>query len=180
MYTHRYTLPFYMYLYAYIGIVGLIATGFFSTSAVTGNPRQNGVYMAGLSQGGGQLGKQIAAALFTIGWAGIGTYILMKFVDLTMGLRVSAEHEEAGLDESLHGETIHGDTAGEFTETGELKSSYILSQTQTQTQGSISSHHNATTITAPEEMEQNSDFARISGNGESKFDFKNGEIMSAV
>ena len=165
----------------YIGIVGLIATGFFSTSAVTGNPRQNGVYMAGLSQGGGQLGKQIAAALFTIGWAGIGTYILMKFVDLTMGLRVSAEHEEAGLDESLHGETIHGDTAGEFTETGELKSSYILSQTQTQTtQGNISSHHNATTITAPEDLDQNSDFARISGNGESKFDFKNGEIMSAV
>jgi ammonium transporter, Amt family len=36
--------------------------------------------------------------------AAVGTFLLLKLVDLTVGLRVTEEHEVQGLDLSLHGE----------------------------------------------------------------------------
>jgi len=87
------------------GIVGGIGTGFFSTDAVTGNKLLNGVYYAGLHVGGMQLARQIAGILFALGWSGILSYILLKLIDKTIGLRVS-ELEENDLDLSKHGETI--------------------------------------------------------------------------
>jgi len=47
----------------------------------------------------------------------------MKGLDLTIGLRVSAEEEELGLDSSLHGESLHAEQAGQYTvnETGEIQ-----------------------------------------------------------
>jgi Amt family ammonium transporter len=41
-----------------------------------------------------------------IAWslAVVGTLIILKFVDMTVGLRVSEEHEVMGLDLSQHGE----------------------------------------------------------------------------
>jgi len=87
------------------GIVGGIATGFFSTDTVTGNKHMNGVYYAGLHVGGMQLARQIAGILFAVAWSGIVSFVLLKGLDLTLGLRVSAE-EECDLDQSKHGETI--------------------------------------------------------------------------
>ena len=45
------------------------------------------------------IGTAIAIAL-----AVVGTLIILKIVDATIGLRVDAEAEEAGLDLSMHGE----------------------------------------------------------------------------
>jgi hypothetical protein len=44
--------------------------------------------------------------IVSIIWAGGISFILLKGIDMTIGLRVSAEDEDAGLDSSIHGETI--------------------------------------------------------------------------
>jgi ammonium transporter, Amt family len=54
-----------------------------------------------------QLWRQIIAVGITIVWAFVLSYVLLKFVDSTVGLRVSEEDEEQGLDLSEHGETAY-------------------------------------------------------------------------
>jgi len=41
-------------------------------------------------------------------YCAVGTFIILKVIDWTIGLRVSAEIEVEGLDINLHGETVHG------------------------------------------------------------------------
>ena len=64
-----------------------------------------------LPQGGFQLAAQICGILFAFGWAFGVTLVLAFTVDLCIGLRVSEEDEEEGLDSSIHGETV-GDFGG--------------------------------------------------------------------
>ena len=45
------------------------------------------------------------AAVFV--YCGIVTFIILKVIDMIVGLRVSAEVEVEGLDINLHGETVH-------------------------------------------------------------------------
>ncbi len=79
------------------GTWGAIATGLFASAAVGG--------VDGLFFGNpGQLVKQIIGVVATYLFAGIVTFILLKVVDLLVGLRVSDEEEVTGLDISLHGE----------------------------------------------------------------------------
>jgi len=85
------------------GIFGGIAVGFF---ADPDNGGQRGVYYGGLEVGGTQLGKQIYGIIVTIGWAVFMTSLILLAIDHTIGLRVSADDEEKGLDSSIHGETI--------------------------------------------------------------------------
>ena len=40
-------------------------------------------------------------------WSGVVAFIAYKVVDLTIGLRVSEEHEREGLDITSHGETAY-------------------------------------------------------------------------
>ena len=119
------------------GVVGNILLGFFASTAVeegSGGRGANGVFYS-VNQGNAgaiQLGKQCIAVIFSIGWSGIISFVILKAIDLTLGLRVSTEAEEVGLDESLHGESMHGSVmviedgrkmlpTGEFvSETGEL------------------------------------------------------------
>ncbi|MGD9160129.1 MAG: hypothetical protein PVG39_17070, partial [Desulfobacteraceae bacterium] len=53
----------------------------------------------------GQLWIQFVSVVATIAFSFVMTFIILKIVDLTVGLRVSAEDEERGLDISLHNET---------------------------------------------------------------------------
>lgn len=79
------------------GIVGAILTGFFATSAVSGSeilPMWSQVWV------------QFESVIATIVYSGIVTYVLIKLVDLTMGIRVTTEEERMGLDISLHGERV--------------------------------------------------------------------------
>ena len=42
----------------------------------------------------------------TIIWCGVASFILLKIIDMVVGLRVDEETERDGLDISLHGESI--------------------------------------------------------------------------
>ena len=61
----------------------------------------------GLIESGGDptlLIGQVVAVGVTVAFAGIGSFILLKLVDVTIGLRVPAQSEQRGLDISDHGE----------------------------------------------------------------------------
>jgi Amt family ammonium transporter len=82
------------------GIVGAILTGVFAVEAIGGT--------AGLLEGnGGQVMKQIYGVLITLVYTAVVSFILLKAIDMVMGLRVTAEEEREGLDIALHGETVH-------------------------------------------------------------------------
>ena len=89
------------------GTIGAILTGVFATRAINpifkdaeGNPMP-----VGLVDGHGeQVFNQLIGIGITIAVAVIGSYILLKLVDLLIGLRVSEEEEIRGLDLSQHGE----------------------------------------------------------------------------
>jgi ammonium transporter, Amt family len=58
----------------------------------------------GILEGGGVMQAQVVATLVTWGLAIVATFIILKVLDLTMGLRVSQQQEIQGLDLSQHGE----------------------------------------------------------------------------
>jgi Amt family ammonium transporter len=51
------------------------------------------------------LGKQAIAVAVSIAYSFIVTSIILKVLDWTMGLRVDADDESEGLDQSQHGES---------------------------------------------------------------------------
>ena len=79
------------------GFMGILATGLFASIGAQGfffgNP--------------GQFGIQVVLALVTLAFSVIGTYFILKIVDVTVGLRVSAQDEEMGLDLSQHNERAY-------------------------------------------------------------------------
>ncbi len=81
------------------GLWGAIATGLFATTAV------NGAGADGLLYGGtGLIVKQLIASGVTIAYSLAGTFLLLKLVDVVVGLRVSEHEERIGLDLSQHRE----------------------------------------------------------------------------
>ena len=51
-----------------------------------------------------QFGNQLIGVLFTVVFAAVATFILIKIVDAVVGLRVDQEDESIGLDLTQHGE----------------------------------------------------------------------------
>ena len=84
------------------GTLGAVLTGVFATRACWDVVEDGTKY--GLLEGGTILVGQIVAALITIVFCGVMTFVLLKILDVTMGLRVSQEGEIRGLDLSEHGE----------------------------------------------------------------------------
>lgn len=84
------------------GVFGILATGLFASKAV--NPAGADGLLFGQ---GGQLGIQaimvVAVALFSL----VGTWLILKVVDVSVGLRVSPEDESTGLDLSQHNERAY-------------------------------------------------------------------------
>ena len=80
------------------GTVGAILTGIFATEELSAT---------GIGGGRQQVWAQIVATIITWGFAGVVTLILVKVIDATVGIRVSDEDEEQGLDVSQHGETAY-------------------------------------------------------------------------
>ncbi len=81
------------------GTVGAILTGLFASAAINAG-------IAGKYEGGGaQFGRQLIATVVTWVIAVVGSLILLKIVDLLIGLRVSESDEYDGLDLSQHGES---------------------------------------------------------------------------
>ncbi len=86
------------------GVLGVLAVGFFASTAV------NAAGADGLLFGGGLelLGKQLVG-IFAVGaFAFGGTWIIAKIIDKTVGLRVKEMEEVVGLDLSQHGERAFG------------------------------------------------------------------------
>jgi len=81
------------------GIIGGILTGFFANPAIS--PGTSGVFY----KNGEQLGWQLAGICVTAGYCSIMTAIILLCLKVTIGLRVSEEDEDIGLDASEHGHT---------------------------------------------------------------------------
>jgi Amt family ammonium transporter len=89
------------------GTLGAILTGIFASSAV--NPifkdAQGNALPSGMIEGNfHQIVNQLVGIAIAWTLAIVGTLIILKIVDMTVGLRVSEEHEVMGLDLSQHGE----------------------------------------------------------------------------
>ncbi|MBU1205369.1 MAG: ammonium transporter [Proteobacteria bacterium] len=82
------------------GTWGALATGLFASKAIN-EAGENGLFWGNP----GLLGVQVLAVAATWIYAFLMTLIILKILDWTMGLRVSEEEEEMGLDLSQHSET---------------------------------------------------------------------------
>ena len=81
------------------GIVGALLTGVFAVEAIGGAP--------GLLEGNaGQIWTQFVGILATIVWSAVATFVILKVVQMLVGLRVDGEAEIEGLDINLHGEIV--------------------------------------------------------------------------
>ena len=74
------------------GIVGAILTGVFNVKEI--------------SNVDADVLVQIGAVATTLVYSGVGSFIILKIIDMVIGLRVSEEEEREGLDVSLHGERV--------------------------------------------------------------------------
>lgn len=92
------------------GVFGAILTGVFATSAV--NPifkdEAGNALPIGLLEGNAmQVVNQLVGIGIAIAFAVIGSIVILKIVDLLIGLRVSETDETVGLDATQHGETAY-------------------------------------------------------------------------
>ncbi len=84
------------------GLVGTVLVGFLAVGDV------------GLFYGGGlaQLGKQTVAAFAVLGYSFVLTYVIGTLIDRTIGFRIDAEDEVAGIDQVEHLETAYDHAGG--------------------------------------------------------------------
>jgi Amt family ammonium transporter len=78
------------------GIVGALLTGVFAFGPLYG----------GSGGSAHQLLIQSYGVLATLGWSGGISFVLLKIIDLTIGLRITRDEEVEGMDITLHGEQI--------------------------------------------------------------------------
>jgi Amt family ammonium transporter len=83
------------------GTLGAILTGLFATRAVQD---LNSGAVIGTLEGGNLMTGQLAATGITWAFAIVVTFVILKVLDATMGLRVSPDVETQGLDVTQHGE----------------------------------------------------------------------------
>jgi Amt family ammonium transporter len=80
------------------GAMGTLLTGVFVASDLGGMGLPEGTSMAS------QVGVQLVGIVATLIWSGGLTYVILKAIDVTLGVRVHAEEETEGLDLTLHEE----------------------------------------------------------------------------
>ena len=80
------------------GIVGAMLTGVFVAKSMGGQGLADGMTM------GSQIWTQFVGVAFTVIYCGVLSFIILKIVDALIGLRVTEEDEDRGLDISLHNE----------------------------------------------------------------------------
>jgi len=90
------------------GTIGAILTGIFASSLINPifkDPKTGAVLPSGAVEGHwGQVGNQLIGVAIAWVISIVGTLILLKIVDVTIGLRVKPEDEVEGLDLTQHGE----------------------------------------------------------------------------
>ncbi len=81
------------------GMAGAILTGVFAVEAIGG--------ASGALEGNlGQVWVQVYGVAATVVYSAVATFVLLKIIDLAIGLRVDEEDEREGLDIRLHGESV--------------------------------------------------------------------------
>ncbi|MDQ8934189.1 ammonium transporter [Acinetobacter rudis] len=85
-------------LHAVGGIAGALLTAVFASELVMGDKAPTNI--------GYQLWVQLEGVLATVAYSAILTFILLKLIDMFIGIRVEADEERMGLDLSQHGERI--------------------------------------------------------------------------
>ena len=83
------------------GALGILLTSFFGAEALGGMGLGDGMTI------GQQFGAQIVGLVVVAVWSLVISFILVKVIQKTTGLRVSEEDEIEGLDITSHGERIH-------------------------------------------------------------------------
>ena len=83
------------------GMFGALATGIFASTTV------QAAYGGLVSGNPQQIVTQAVAVGATVLYAAGGTFVIVKVVDLVLGLRVAEKDEELGLDLSVHGEAAY-------------------------------------------------------------------------
>jgi Amt family ammonium transporter len=94
------------------GLTGAVLTGVFATKGINPifkDPSGAALPLGLLEGNGAQLVNQLVGAGITIALAVAGTLIILKAVDLLIGVRVTEADEQLGLDLSQHGESGYGD-----------------------------------------------------------------------
>ena len=85
------------------GTLGALLTGVFAWKAI--NPAGADGLLHGNPK---QLGVQALAVVITWVYSAVVTFVLLKLINALVGLRVTNDGEEAGLDVDQHGETAYG------------------------------------------------------------------------
>ncbi|WP_104472192.1 ammonium transporter [Acinetobacter indicus] len=80
------------------GIVGAILTAFFASEFIMGDTAPASLM--------GQLWVQVEGVIATIVYSAVLTFIILKVIDLVIGIRVESDDERMGLDLSQHGERV--------------------------------------------------------------------------
>ena len=80
------------------GIMGTLLAGVFVAAGLGGAGYAEGMTM------GSQLGVQLTGVIATIVFTAVATFVILKVVDVVVGLRVTDEQETEGLDISQHEE----------------------------------------------------------------------------
>ncbi|MCW4028717.1 MAG: ammonium transporter [Candidatus Bathyarchaeota archaeon] len=83
------------------GIIGAVAVGLFATAAV--NPVVQGLFFGNPAQ----LAIQALAVVVVAAFSFVGSYLLLRLVDVFTPVRVSPKEEDEGLDLSQHGEEAY-------------------------------------------------------------------------
>ncbi len=81
------------------GIVGSLLTGVFAASSLGGLGLQDGVSIID------QVRIQALAVVVTASWSAFFSFLILKFLEKWIGLRVTPDEEVEGLDNALHEET---------------------------------------------------------------------------
>jgi len=79
------------------GFVGTVLAGVFCAGFFGGNMGDVSI--------GGQVGTQLLAAFITIVYTAVATFVILRLTDALVGLRVSTDDENKGLDLTLHEES---------------------------------------------------------------------------
>lgn len=92
--------------------VGMLMCGVLASAAV--NPAIAATFQingqaVSLAGSFGQLLNQLKGILFTAALSGVASYVILKVIDLTIGLRVNPDQEDLGLDLSEHDEKAYND-----------------------------------------------------------------------
>jgi len=86
------------------GILGTLLTGVFATKLI--NDVNKGQAVGLIDGNGGQVLTQLYGVLAVAAFSAVATWIILKIVDVLIGLRVTRDEETEGLDTALHGERV--------------------------------------------------------------------------